>query len=409
MSRSSSSDAVRAEALVSPRAAKRSPLVPILVLGTFGILCTETGVIGVLPLLADLYSVDLATAGLFVSAFSLAVAISGATLPAALSKMNRKWMMVVVLGLFVIGNLVFAFAPSFPVALAGRVIPALLHPVYCSAAYALAGASVVPEDAPKAAAKVNMGVSAGMVVGVPLATLVAGVLPVQFVMVAFALVNAATLIATLLLVPSMPVKQRTSYFQQISAVKSPVAIVSLAATTLIQAAIFATYAYAAEFLAGAGGVEGALSTGVLLAFGLASLLGNYLGGHMLSRHARATMVAFPLVMIALYGLLSGSAALLPLFLVAIVLWGVVYGFGNNVQQFVVSTSMPTAPDFANGLFISFGNIGITIGTSVGGVIIASAGVGACPIASAAFALLSLVFFGARNALTASRRNPAGAC
>lgn len=47
----------------APNAAAAPRLVPILVLGTFSILCTETGVIGVLPLLAELYSIDLATAG----------------------------------------------------------------------------------------------------------------------------------------------------------------------------------------------------------------------------------------------------------------------------------------------------------------------------------------------------------
>ena len=201
------------------------------------------------------------------------------------------------------------------------------------------------------------------------------------------------------LVPSMPVQTKTSYLKQVSAVKTPTTIVSLAATMLIQAAIFATYAYAAEYLAGVGGVTGSLSTGALLAFGLASLVGNYLGGHLLSTKARAMLLVFPIVVMAMYGLLSGSAALLPLFLVAVALWGVVYGFGNNVQQFVTSTAMPSAPDFANGLFISFGNIGITLGTSVGGFVLGWLGVGFCPVASAAFSVLSLVFLAARNHLT----------
>ena len=99
-----------------------------------------------------------------------------------------------------------------------------------------------------------MGVSGGMVVGVPLATIVASILPVQFVLVAFACINAVTLVATIVFVPSMPVQTKTSYLKQVSAVKTPTAIVSLAATMLIQAAIFATYAYAAEYLAGVGGV-----------------------------------------------------------------------------------------------------------------------------------------------------------
>ena len=136
----------------------RNPrLMPILFLGTFGILCTETGVIGTLPAIASLYGVSVSDAGLLVSLFALAVAISGATLPAAFSGMNRKPMMLLVLSAFCVGNVAFAFAPNFYIALAARVIPAFLHPVYCSSAFALAEGSVEPERAPKAASFVMMG------------------------------------------------------------------------------------------------------------------------------------------------------------------------------------------------------------------------------------------------------------
>ncbi|RDB64317.1 MFS transporter [Gordonibacter sp. 28C] len=377
-------------------------LVPILFLGTFGILCTETGIIGILPQIAARFGIDLAQAGLLVSLFALAVAVSGATLPAALSRVNRKTMMLVVLGAFALGNVVFAFAPTFEVALAARVLPAFLHPVYCSAAFALAAASVSESEAPKATSKVMMGVSLGMVVGVPLSSLLANALSVQAVMIAFALINVVTFIGTLLLVPSMPVAQKMSYAQQVSSVKSPLAVASLAATAFIQAAIFATYAYVAEYLGDVMGIEGNAQSALLLGFGVASLLGNYLAGRLLSKAARATLLAFPVAVLAVYLLLYFGADVFPLAVAAVVVWGLAYGFGNNVQQFATSTSMPDAPDFANGLFISFGNIGITLGTAVGGAALAAFGPQATVGASVAFVVLSAASLVVRSRLVRNR-------
>src|SRR5688572_6257937 len=100
----------------------------ILTIGVFGILNTEMGVVGILPLLADHFHVSVSQAGLLVSLFALAVAISGPILPLLFSGINRKKVLLLVLGVFVVGNIVSIFAPNFTIALIARVIPAFLHP-----------------------------------------------------------------------------------------------------------------------------------------------------------------------------------------------------------------------------------------------------------------------------------------
>jgi MFS transporter, DHA1 family, inner membrane transport protein len=77
--------------------------------------------------------------------------------------------------------------------------------------FSVAAASVRPEEAPKAVSKVIVGVSAGMVIGVPVSNFIAGVASLEMAMVFFAVVNAIAFVATILFVPSMPVKERLSY------------------------------------------------------------------------------------------------------------------------------------------------------------------------------------------------------
>ena len=57
---------------------KSSLLILILTIGVFGILNTEMGVVGILPLIAQKFNVSVPTAGWLVSGFALVVAFAGA-------------------------------------------------------------------------------------------------------------------------------------------------------------------------------------------------------------------------------------------------------------------------------------------------------------------------------------------
>lgn len=69
-------------------------MILILTLGVFGILNTEMGIVGILPMIAEQYNVSIATAGWLVSGFALVVAAAGPTMPLLCSKMNRKTLML---------------------------------------------------------------------------------------------------------------------------------------------------------------------------------------------------------------------------------------------------------------------------------------------------------------------------
>lgn len=81
--------------------------------------------------------------------------------------------MVLALSVFVISNLVSVFTTNFTVLLITRAIPAFFHPLYVSIAFSTAASSVSREDAPKAVSKIFAGVSAGMVLGVPVTSYIA--------------------------------------------------------------------------------------------------------------------------------------------------------------------------------------------------------------------------------------------
>lgn len=50
------------------------------------------------------------------------------------------------------------------------------------------------------------------------------------------------------------------------------------------------------------------------------------------------------------------------------------GVGGIINQFLIASVAPEAPDFANGLFLTSANLGTTIGTSVCGFFISGIGI-----------------------------------
>ncbi len=189
-------------------------LIFILTIGVFGILNTEMGVIGLLPSIAGHFNVSISKAGWLVSLFALTIAVSGPTMPLLFSGINRKKVMLLVLGVFILGNIVSIFTSNFTILLIARIIPAFFHPIYCSLAFTVAASSVSKEEAPKAVSKVFIGVSAGMVAGVPIASFIDSAVSYEMAMAFFAVVNSIVFIATLIFVPSMPI-ERCQYFGNI--------------------------------------------------------------------------------------------------------------------------------------------------------------------------------------------------
>lgn len=312
-------------------------LILILTIGVFSIINTEMGVVGILPLISQNYGVTVATADLLVSMFALVVAISGPTMPLFFSGVNRKKVMLLVLSVFTVCNVISAFASAFPVVLATRVIPAFFQPVYVSMAMSVAGSSVPEKDAPKAVSRVMIGVSAGMVLGVPVVSYISSMTSLRVGMLFFAAVNAVALIATIFVVPDLPVKERLSYGSQLSVLRE---------------------------------------------------------GRMLSSRPLGFVVTFPFLLAAVYAVLFFLGSFTVPMAVLTFVWGVLAGAAANINQYWLATAAPKAPDFANGLFLASTNLGTTVGTSVCGFFLSGLGtryivLGGILFIACAFVLITL--------------------
>jgi predicted MFS family arabinose efflux permease len=346
-------------------------------------------VIGILPSIAEHFDISVSKAGLLVSLFALVVAISGPIMPLLFSGINRRMVMLLVLGIFVVGNILSIFASNFTVLLIARVIPAFFHPIYCSLALTVAATSVRREEAPKAVSKVIMGVTAGMILGVPITNFIANHTSIEMAFVFFGIVNIIAFLTTLIFVPSMPVKERLSYGAQISVLKKPIVWLAIATVVFLGSGTSSINTFITEYLETITNISGNTLTFALFLLGVASLIGALLGGRLLSKNAMKTAISFPIVLaiVHLLSFLTGKST--GPMMITILLWGVLFAVANSVSQYWITSAAPETPDFANGLFLSCGNIGVTVGTAVGGLLISGMGTQYIVLGGLLFLLLGL--------------------
>lgn len=366
-------------------------LVFILTAGVFGIINTEMGVIGILPLIAEHFHVTVPEAGWTVSIFALVVAISAPIMPLLFSGINRKKVMLLALGVFTLSNIISMLTSNFTLLLITRALPAFLHPVYVSMAFTVAAASVSKEKAPKAVAKVFIGVSAGMVLGVPVTSYIASEVSFTMGMMFFTVVNALVFMATLLFVPSMPVKEKLSYGAQLNVLKKKIIWYSIMAVTSINGALFGFFSYMSDYLRTVTEVSYSVISILLMIYGLANIIGNVIAGKQLATNPIRSMIFIPFALFTFYICIFILGEWLAAMTVIILILGILAGYGQNTMQYMITEAAPEAPDFANGLFLLSANLGTTVGAAACGAFITFFDTRYSVIGSLLFLAVSIVF------------------
>ncbi|MEC3458173.1 MFS transporter [Bacillus thuringiensis] len=370
---------------------KVSPLLILtLAIGVFGIITTEMGIVGVLPQITQKFGISTAQAGFLVIIFALVVAISGPFLILLISSINRKIILLTVIFVFVISNIIYAYTTQFEIMLVFRILPAALHPLFFSIALVTAAKLAPPEKSGQAVTKVFMGITVGFALGVPLTSYLADQFSLEIAFLFGALINALAFIGMLISLPSMPVKEKMSFGKQIRILGKPGLWLNILTITFLFAAMFSVYSYFAEYLAKVTSMNGSLISIMLFIFGIVMILGNHLFGSLLQRSIVNTVISFPILYSIVYILVYYLGSYLVPMIFMVFIWGIVHAGGLIVGQTWLIIEAREAPEFGNSLFVSFSNLGITLGTTIGGWFISHLGIHQLIWSGFIFTLLSFL-------------------
>ncbi|MFE7467778.1 MFS transporter [Streptomyces sp. NPDC057499] len=386
---------------------RASLAVPVLALGVFGIITTEMGMVGVLPRVSAELGVTPSDAGWLVGVFALVIAVSGPFSTLLASGIDRKKVLAASIAVFAVSNAVYALTTQYGVMLAFRIVPALFHPVFFAVALASAARLASGQDATRATTTVFGGVTVGFAFGVPLTSYLADHLSLAAAFWFGALVNLLAFLGIVRFVPSMPVERRSSYGTQLSVLKRAGTWLSITSVVLVFAAMFSVYGYFAEYLGQVTRMSGTWVSAMLMAFGVVMILGNFAFGGLLRRGPVRTAVAYPVLCLLVYVLVYAVGPLFAPMVAAVLVWGAVHSGGLVVSQSWLGRDSLDAPEFGNSLFISFSNLGITVGTAVGGWVLAAYGARQLPWVGAGFAVAAVLSMGLRLRMGGGREQERG--
>jgi len=372
-------------------------------LGFLAVITTEFGIIGILPQVADHYEITIDKAGYLLSAFALVIALTGPFMTLLASGFDRKKVMLTSIFIFMITGIVSSFSPPYWLLMLVRILPAFLQPVYIATALAVAVSQADKKRENELMSIVFSGVAIAMVTTVPFATWLASLWFWEYSFMVQAIVSIVALAGIYFVLPPMPIKEKKSYRSQLKILKQPAFIISTAMNFFMIAAWFSTYSYFAEYLNKAKGMDATMVSYMLFLFGIIGVFSNWIAGKMLNKSVSKTTAFFLsgtiLVPILLYISDGNNAATI----IVIGIWGFLYSPSFlNASTYMIS-SVPDSLEFGNSLATSFGNLGVTLGTTIGGWMIITRGVSYNPWVGIVFGALAFVMIGLRSYLERSER------
>ncbi|WP_220448355.1 MFS transporter [Nonomuraea diastatica] len=342
------------------------PLLP-LALATFAVGTDAFVMAGLLPAIAADLEVSVPAAGQLVTVFALTLAVAAPILSWLLSPLDRRKVLQLALIVFVVGNVVTALSPSYPIALLARILTAAGAATITATASSAAVAITPPERRGRAMALVIGGLTLSTALGMPLGNLIGGI-DWRLTLWAVAALGVVAVIGISVALPKV-VLPATSLMARLAPLRQPKVLSILVVTLLVMAGHYAVYTYIGAVTASAttGSFSQAL-TMILFVWGVGVLVGNFFAGHLVDKRAVLGVAVGALaggtVLLAISPLTVSNLAIASVWAA---IWGTTDGMASVVQQHRLVNFAPASSPMLLGLNSSAIYFGVAIGGGLGGL------------------------------------------
>ncbi|OUC94564.1 MFS transporter [Streptosporangium minutum] len=363
----------------------------LLAFGIFAMVTSEFAVAGLMPQMADGLNATIPQIGYLITAFAVAMAAGGPFLTLAVLKLRPKPALMLLFAIFIVGNLLAATAPSYPVMMAARIITGVASQAFFGVAISLAVQLTPPQVRGRSIAVVMNGLMVGTLLGLPLSTLIGERLGWR---AAFWAVSALAVLAALATAAGMRRLERAEgdggdFRQEMRVFANPKLWLVFATSAFIIGATFSAFSYLNPILTQVAGFGSGAVPLLLIAYGAATVIGNSIVGRLADRHTVSVQLcglALNLVFLTGFALLAHLAVPAVVFMLGIGLVGVTMNPAMAVRVQRTGNARP----LVNTVHSSFITLGVIIGSFAGGVAIDNFGLRAPLWLGAALAALGIL-------------------
>lgn len=344
-----------------------------LALVTFLVGTSEYIISGILDKISDTMGISVTSAGQLVTIFSFVYAIGTPILMALTAKAERKKLLVWALGIFVVGNFLSFISPGYAPFIAARVIMAIGAGMVVVTALDVAAKIAATGKQASAIATVVMGFTASLIIGVPLGRIVAEQLGWKSVFGILALAGLAAMFVLHFVIPRVQGDKPIPLSKQLAFLKNGKVALGLAITFFWLGGYSIAYTYISPYLLEVAGLQDRMLSGVLLAFGIASLVGSKFGGFSTDKWGifptlSGGMFLHVTALLLLSLTVTYTHSWLPI-VILLILWSFAAWSSGPTQQYNLVRIEPNYSGIMLSLNQSMMQLSMAAGAGIGGVMV----------------------------------------
>jgi predicted MFS family arabinose efflux permease len=345
-----------------------------MMLGVFGLVTAEFLPASLLSPMAHDLGVTEGLAGQAVTTTAALALITSLLVTSVIRNLDRRRVLMAFSVLLIASNLLVASASSLEMLLLARMLLGVALGGFWTMSVAVTMRLVPIPLIPRALSILFSGVSAATIFAAPFGSYVGSVAGWRDVFLMAAVLGGLALVVQFLTLPRMVPEGSTPLRTLLALVFRPRMALGLLAILLVFSGHFAFFTYIRPFLETVTSVNATGMAGIFLAFGIANFFGTLLGGVMVERNIRLTLVVLPALM-AVVGLglaIFGHAPLAATALVA--LWGLAFGAMPVGWSTWMTRTVPDEAESGGGLLVATIQFAIAAGAAVGGAFFDARGV-----------------------------------
>lgn len=341
-----------------------------LTFGVFGLVTAEFLPASLLtPMAADV-GVSVGAAGQAVTATAVVGAIAGLAAAIVTRGIDRRIVIWSLTGLLIVSSVIAAVATNLTTLLFARVLLGIGLGAFWSMVAATAMRLVPASALPKAMSLIFAGVSLATVSAAPIGAYLGNVMGWRFVFWLSALVGVATLVVQIAVLPRLPARGSPDIRTLFRLLGQPSIALVLAGIVVVISGHFAGFTYVRPFLEQIPKLSVEAISLVLLAYGVGGFFGNFAGGAITARSAKASVIfgAFLIAAVGVSLLFLGASPLASA--IAVGVWGFAFGaLPVGFQTWLVRVAPEDEAESAGGLIVAAFQIAIASGAVFGGLLV----------------------------------------
>lgn len=367
------------------------------ILSIFIVGMVEMMVAGIMNLMSIDLHVSEAIIGQLVTLYAITFAIAGPILVKLTNRFSPRPVLLYALLVFIVGNMIIAFASNFSILVFGRIISSAAAALIVVKILALTALLTAPQHRGKMIGIVYSGFSGANVLGVPIGTIIGDLVGWRYTFLFIVFVSVLVGILMYFYVPQpqyqtvnteSSTKQRESNYSKI--LRPGEVAKFLAITFLLLVANSVTFIYINPLMLSSGHDLSFVSI-VLLINGVAGVIGTSMGGFLSDKlTSKRWLTIATIIFITMMLLLNLFLSVTGVLLMIIFIWNIMQWSTNPAVQSGIIEHVEGDTSQVMSWNMSSLNAGIGIGGIVGGLVVSKIDVLATTYFTAAIAFVAFI-------------------